>query len=194
MNNDYHIFKLFDNYVSEQTNYTGEYKIFYNDKNDKNIFIQDLSKLLNIETATLLPSGYSMLKSNFDTLKNIYIISMLIIITSIFISSLFQTLKNSNKIGIYRLLGISNAKIIKNNSLTENKSALIITMITYILLNLLIPNNNIVFCLLSFAIILIIIILKLIITIISTYIICKKINLINLIKKEKITEQIIQFK
>ena len=193
LNNDYHIFKLFDNYVSEQTNYTGEYKIFYNDKNDKNIFIQDLSKLLNIETATLLPSGYSMLKSNFDTLKNIYIISMLIIITSIFISSLFQTLKNSNKIGIYRLLGISNAKIIKNNSLTENKSALIITMITYILLNLLIPNNNIVFCLLSFAIILIIIILKLIITIISTYIICKKINLINLIKKEKITEQIIQF-
>lgn len=193
LNNDYHIFKLFNSYILEQSNYTGEYKVIFNDKKNYDLFIDELAKLLNVEKDSLIANGKTISKSNFEMIFKVYLISFIIVLFSIFISSLFETLKNSNKIGIYKLLGFSSCKIIKYNLMQEMKVALLITSVMFIIFNLFIPNNNIGFCILSLMVMLLIVILKMLVIISSTYFMNKNLKLINLIKHENITDKIIKF-
>ncbi|MEG0826535.1 MAG: hypothetical protein RR404_03585 [Bacilli bacterium] len=193
LQNDLHIYKLFDSYYNEQYNYTGEYQIFYNSKDSLNKFIDVLAEKLEIDSSDLLISGNSLSKSNFEIFKNIYIICIIFIAFSIFISSLFSTFKESNEIGIYKLLGFSNLKIIKHKFLADLKIYLLITFVIYFIVNFFVQGNNIIFILYSAFASLIILFIKILISSISIFIINNKIRLINLVKKESLTSGIMGF-
>lgn len=193
LNNDFHIFKLFNDYYNEQTNYTGEYKALYNSNNDLDKFISELSIILNTDYDNIFSNGFSITKTNQTTINKIYLIVTAIMIISLFIVDLYSIFKNSNNIGIYKLLGFSKYKIIKYQILEDLKYNLIISILMALITIIFIKNISILFILILILSLITIMLIKLIITILSVNIICKKLKIINLIKKQNITEKIIKF-
>lgn len=193
LGNDFHTFLLFDDYYENNTNFSGEYKVFYNDKKDYEKFITDISSYLNVSKSDLTASTFSKTTSNFEMVKTIYTIVTIIILVSIFVTNLFSSFKKSNEIGIYKLNGISNFKIIKYLMSKNLRFLTLISAIIFIITNILIKNNNLYFVLLLFIAFLIILLLELLLCIISVIFMIKKVQLSNLIKKKNLTSGIIKF-
>lgn len=193
LKNDFHTFLLFDDYYNNNINFSGEYKIFYNDKKDYEKFITDISSYLNVSKSDLTSSSFSRTTSNFEMLKTIYIIVTAIILISVFVTNLFSSFKKSNEIGIYKLNGISNFRIIKYLISKDLISLTLMSTIIFIITNILIKNNSLYFAILLFIAFLIILLLELLLCTISVIFIIKKVQLSNLIKKKSLTSGIIKF-
>ena len=193
LGNDFHTFLLFDDYYMNNTNFTGEYKIFYNDVDDYEKFMSEISSYLNVSTSDLMSSTFSKSISNFEMLKQIYFFVIIIILLSLFITNLFAIFKRSNEIGIYKLNGVSNFKIIKHLILNDLKMSILLSAIIFIITNILIKNHIIDFTLLLLISLIIILLLEFLLCIISVIIIIRKIQVSNLIKKKSLTSGIIKF-
>lgn len=193
LDNDRHIFKFFDLFIDENSNYTGQYIIYYDSQQEYNDFLTDISNYLNISDTELLSNGFSLTVTSFSQFINIYIIIFILLVFSLFISSLFFICKRGNEIGIYKLLGFSAKDICKNIILKENKFHMITTIILYLILNLIIKNNDIKFMIYSALIFVLVNILNMITTIVSIIVIQRKIKLSDLVKGKKLTNEIIKF-
>lgn len=191
--NDFHTFLLFDNFYDDNTNFSGEYKVFYNNKKDYEKFITDISLYLDVSKSDLTSATFSKTTSNFEMLKTIYIVVTIIIFISVFVTNLFTSFKKSNEIGIYKLNGISNFKIIKHLISHDMKLLTIISIIIFIIVNIVIKNCSLHFSLLLFIAFLTILLLELLLCIVSVILIINKVQLSNLIKKKNLTSGIIKF-
>ena len=193
LNNDFHVFMLFDEYDSNNTNFTGEYKIFYNDKENYDDFITELSAYLDLSKPDLNSSTFLKTTSNFDTIKSIYMICMIMILISIFVTNLFSAFKKSNEIGIYKLNGFSYWKILKYLVSKEFRNCLLVSIVIFVISCVMIKNCDIYFALLLLFTYMIIQLLQLLISAFSIVLILKTMKLSNLIKKEKMTTGVMKF-
>lgn len=193
LENDYHTFLLFDDFYNNNTNFSGEYKVFYNNKNDYDSFITEVSSYLGITKSDLSPLSFSKTTSNFETAKSIYTVIIIIMMISVFITNLFASFKKSREIGIYKLNGISNFKIVKNVIFRDFKILVLCAFLIIVLTNIFIKNHSFYFWLLLLVSILIILMLELFLCVISVLVIIKKVQLSNLIKKQNLTLGIIKF-
>lgn len=193
LNNDYHNFLLFDDFFKQNTNYSGEYNVFYNNKVEYSKFISSVASYLNVSESELISSSFSKSSSNFEMIKNIYLIVILIIFLSSFILSLYSSFKKSQEIGIYKLNGISNIRIGKNIVFKSFILNFIISIFIFLFTIIIIPNRDFNFSITLVGAYLVILFIELFLNIISVILIIKKMKLSDLIKKKSLTSGIIKF-
>lgn len=168
----------------------GKYMVYYNDYDDFNQFISDVSELLGLkpEELVLEISGVIMKETSWLYGGIIGIIGLFIIFY--FLISIYNLYRDSKVIGCLILLGYKDKDILRN----INKKELIIYFVIWfalsIIVSIIVPNATIEYFLVLILLVTVMSIITKLINYLSLKYVAKKMNISNLIKKESLIKGI----